>query len=152
MKLFSIRLGLILATLPLLVAGTPAHAGERPFKASGYGHVDGNGGMMIHLGATQHLGKASGFGSVDGNLENPQILEIPCYLYAANGDRLHLHSVVDYHTDYNTGIGIAIGTMTFTGGTGRFQDATGSADVMFVFDIYSVYFDFDLLIDGSIDY
>jgi hypothetical protein len=63
---------------------------------------------------------------------------------------LYLDSDVDYDLDYDTSIGIAIGTLTFAGGTGRFQAATGSADVMFVFDLNLQHFLF--LIDGSINY
>ena len=35
MKRFSIPLGVALAVLSLLAAGTPAHAGERPFRVHG---------------------------------------------------------------------------------------------------------------------
>ena len=60
-----------------------------------------------------------------------RLIYIPGDFRAANGDRLFATSAVDFDVD----TGIAIGTLTFTGGTGRFQDATGSADVMFVLDL-----------------
>ena len=143
------------AVLILVVAGTlaPAAAEEREFKASSVGVVYIDSGYMIAGLEATHLGKATFNGNVDPySLANSQILEIPAYLTAANGDRLYLDSVVDYVVDdgTDTAIGIAIGTLTFTGGTGRFQDATGSADVTFVFDLNLQKFVF--LIDGSIDY
>ena len=139
----------IAAVLLLIVAGTvaPAAAEERPFQATGVGFIAHDGYLLALTFEGTHLGKARFDGNVDPDLlQYPYILEIPAYLTAANGDRLYLDSVV--YNDVDTGI--AIGTLTFNGGTGRFQDATGSADVMFVFDLNLQHFLF--LIDGSIDY
>jgi len=140
------------AVLVLVVAGTlaPAAAEERSFYASGAGNVqvDDYSAVMYAGFEATHLGNASFYGSVY-SLYYSQPLEIHVELDAANGDRLYLDGVVDYNYD----TGIAIGTLTITGGTGasrRFQDATGSADVMFVFDLNVQKFTF--LIDGSIDY
>jgi len=148
MKRFSIPLGVALAVLSLLAAGTPAHAGERPFRAdlSGGLYYDGYSGSLGAIGfEATHLGKANFFGGV-GSLDNSQIIYISGDFSAANGDRLFATSAVDFDMD----TGIAIGTLTFTGGTGRFEDAAGSADVIFVLDpdLQSFYF----LIDGSVDY
>ena len=145
----------IAAVLLLVVAGTlaPAAAGERAFKASGAGVISQTYYMNASGFEATHLGKAYFSGFVDPDLlQYPGILEIPAYLTAANGDRLYLDSAVYNDVDPATGIatGIAIGTLTFKGGTGRFQAATGSADVMFVFDTNYQHFLF--LIDGSIDY
>jgi hypothetical protein len=144
----------IAAVLLLVVAGAlaPAAAGERPISASGAGYIDLNTGLLAAVGfEATHLGKAIFYGSLlQGSLDNSQPINIPGYFYAANGDRLFATSATDYDIDYDTGIGIAIGTLTFTGGTGRFQDATGNADVMFIFDLNLDQFLF--VIDGSIDY
>jgi hypothetical protein len=143
----------IAAVLLLVVAGAiaPAAAEERLFNASGAGFYDTHSGSMYSRFKATHLGKANFYGSVFPDyLDNSQIFGFPVDLTAANGDRLFLDSVVDYVLDYDTGIGIAIGTLTFTGGTGRFETATGNADVMFVFD--TIHQRFLFLIDGSIDY
>ena len=139
------------AVLLLVVAGAlaPAAAQERPFSASGAGTYHANYGSMYSTFEATHLGKANFYGYVYPLfLDNTQIFAFPAYLTAANGDRLYLESVVYFDVD----TGIAIGTATFAGGTGRFEGATGSADVMFDFgtDIYHQHFRF--LIDGSIDY
>ena len=148
MKRFSILLGLALATLTLLAAGTPTQADERPFRANWSGglYYDGySGGYLFANGQATHLGAASFSGGL-GSLDNSQIIYITGDFRAANGDRLFATSAVDFDVD----TGIAIGTLTFTGGTGRFEDAAGSADVIFVLDpdLQSFYF----LIDGSVDY
>jgi len=146
MKQSSILPGLALAALSLLAAATPTHAGERPIRASGAGTIN-SGTMYARLEAT-HLGKANFVGGVDPDLfDNSQILEIPVSLTAANGDRLFLDAVVFFDVDTE----IAVGTVTFSGGTGRFETATGSADVMFDFGDYP-HQHFLVLIDGSIDY
>ena len=147
MKRFSLQLVLALAALTLLAAVAPAAAEERPFKATGVGGIGRSGEMYARGFEGTHLGKAIFYGGVDlDEAQYPVILKIPAYLTAANGDRLYLDSVV--YNDVDTGI--AIGTLTFNGGTGRFRDATGSADVMFVFDPDFQHFLF--LIDGSIDF
>jgi hypothetical protein len=145
----------IAAVLFLVVAGAlaPAAAGDRPFKVSGAGTFSEYQGLNAHGFEATHLGQAHFHGDVDlDDLSDPGILRIPAYLIAANGDWLYLDCVADYVLDYDTGLGIAIGTATFDGGTGRFQDATGSADVMFDFDPIAHSYSFRFLIDGSINY
>ena len=148
MKRFSMPLVLALAALSVLAAGTPAHAGERAFKASGEGTVDDI-DRLQGLGQATHLGRSVLRLRLDAtDLFNGN--SIPGYgsLSSASGEVLYFHVMDPYYFDPATGVVIA--TLTFTGGSGRFQDATGSADVMFVFDVYLQHFVF--LIDGSIDY
>lgn len=143
----------IAAVLFLVVAGAlaPAAAGERPFNASGAGSL--NDGYMNATFEAMHLGKAHLSGYVDPifflrNSHSDRGFTVQ--LSAANGDVLYLDCHVDYVVDHDTGTGIAIGTATFDGGTGRFQDAAVSANVMVEFDQYNSSLNF--LIDGSIDY
>ena len=69
-------------------------------------------------------------------------------LTAANGDYLLFKFGDDlYHIDPN---GSVISPLTIIGGSGRFQNATGSANMMFIFDWDTG--EVCYLMDGSIDY
>jgi hypothetical protein len=141
-------------TAVLLVAGAtvlaPIAADERPFTTSGSGHVDGSdlfgpGSEAIHLGRT----------SLIVNVELVDFLRLGVFLSSggrlesANGDFLNFAFEEEfYYFDRTTGI-ISV-PMRFTGGSGRFQDATGNTQATFVFD--SNYDQFHFFISGSIDY
>jgi hypothetical protein len=138
----------IAGVLLVVLASTLAPAaGERPFKTSGRGY-----GYDGYLSAASfeatHLGKVRFDGYVDLNtlLDSGLSVEMSGYLTAANGDRVYLEIDVSYDAD----TGIAIGTATFVGGTGRFLDASGSADVIFDFSLSSSVYSFLFEIDGSI--
>lgn len=156
MKRFSILLVMALATLSLLAAGTPAHAGERPFKASGAGFVRSSG--LNGWGEATHIGRSalrvdaytdvltSGyFVPFGGSLES--LAHRP----GQGGDFLNFVFDEEFYY-FDPATGVVNATVTFTGGTGRFQHATGSADIVFDFDTVNYSPHFDYLIDGSIDY
>lgn len=144
----------IAAVILLVVAGTlaPAAAEDRPFSASGAGNVDVDYydfyGQMYALGVeVMHLGRSNLF--VDLEVQDVLVKPYSGGITSANGDFLRFQ--FDPGLDYFEPAGIVSATVTFTGGTGRFQDATGSADVMFVFDP-DLPRRFLFLIDGTIDY
>jgi hypothetical protein len=96
----------------------------RPFKGSASGAVSGSiPPNVLLVGAT---GNATHL----GNFTRQEVLVLGAdgsftgtiVFVAANGDELH----VDVSGGF-TGATTAAGTYTFTGGTGRFDDATGSA-------------------------
>jgi hypothetical protein len=147
MKRFSILR--IAAVLFLVVAGTlaPAAAKERPFHASGEGDVAG--ALYARCEAT-HLGRCSLYVDVTTYfLENGLFLSYGGRLTSASGDELYFVFDPEYYF-FDPANGVVSATVTFAGGTGRFHDATGSADVMFDFEPY--FYSFRFLIDGSIDY
>jgi hypothetical protein len=160
MKRFSILLSLALAALTLLAAGTPAHAGERPIQAEGRGFLDLDRELSPKLRGTgegDHLGRCGLLIFLDLDLGNDHLIPRHfCWLQAANNDLLY--AALDLEFDPVTGI--IAGTITFTGGTGRFADASGSALLLIVPDTY--WFDyggapirrtqFSWALEGTIDY
>jgi len=142
----------IAAVLLLFVACacSPTAAEERPFNASGNGVVSYGFGSLQGRGRATHLGRSSFGVEGDGNLlPYGFFLAYNGYLTSANGDQIYFaFDSVEYVFD--PAIGVVSATLTFTGGTGRFQDASGSAVVMFDFD--SSFASFLFKIDGSIDY
>ena len=140
------------AVLLLVVAGAlaPAAAQERPLNASGEGFVDSV-GSLFGRGEATHLGRSSlSVSSYDRDLlSSGYFFAFGGYLRSASGDFLDFAFDEVYYL-FDPATGIVSATVTFTGGTGRFQDVTGSADV--TFDLDSNLHNFGFLIDGSIDY
>lgn len=178
MKHFSILPGLVLAALTLVAADTPIHADKpahickpvnvkkpphtraHPFQAFGTGSIS-SGGMYAqdfkatHLGHTNSLLVSFSQASLENNCifapDNIGGILPPGVLTSANGDVLYFYFDADWYViDVETGV--VNTTVTFTGGTGRFQDATGSADVVLDFLDVFIFQSFSFLIDGSIDY
>ena len=152
MKRLSFSLGLSLAALTLLANATTAHAGERPIQARATGGLSFSGssprlvgkGLAIHLGKSVVVVTLDEYEFAEGNLV-PRTLAI----YGAHDA---LFASVDAALDPETGI--IAGTITFTGGSGRFAHATGSARLLIVLDDAAGLYDlkFDFAIDGTIDY
>lgn len=170
MKQFSILAGLILTTLTLVAADKPAHADKvaqaeksahakkppharaRPFIASGSGVVAGD--IYASDFEATHLGQSSLWIGVSPPVDFLLTLfPYSATITSASGDELDFEFDAQlYQLDYqeDEAIWVVNATVTFTGGTGRFEDATGSADmtIHFAADLYS----FDFLIDGTINY
>ncbi|HKG59308.1 MAG TPA: hypothetical protein VKB05_05970 [Pyrinomonadaceae bacterium] len=121
-------------TLTLLVGSLAVTATERPFSLNGTGIaipvIDGNGNVvgaeLTGSGNATHLGMFTNTGHVDftSDASNPNILHPSGggVFTAANGDKLNF-VIVNGALDLTTGIGT--GDFAFTGGTGRFANATG---------------------------
>jgi hypothetical protein len=130
----SLNIKILVITLSLLLGSLAVAATERPFSAVGRGVATfitdgaGNviGGEVTGSGNGTHLGLFTSSGRIfftpDPN--NPLLLDTSgeAVLTAADGDKLRI--VVENGTqDVTTGIGT--GNFRFTGGTGRFANATG---------------------------
>jgi hypothetical protein len=130
-SLFRIALALAAVAHFGLAGRLPAAAGEPvPFR----GHADevvtgaepiGPGLVLLTVvasGEATHLGRFTGIETVVLDLADGTFAGTRVFV-AANGDRLYA-DVAGGFTSPTT----AEGTFTFTGGTGRFRDATGGAD------------------------
>ena len=154
MTRFNLRFGVTLVCA-LLGLAAPARAGERPFYAEGEAIRVSSGHTERYFGDTEvmHFGlarlvfeaRSSALYPPEEGVD-PRVVVTSAFLLAANGDQLFLD--VDVELDPDTGI--AVGTLTFAGGTGRFADAAGTADVLLLFG--DRYRSFDFLIAGTIDY
>ena len=130
----SLSIKFLVLTLTLLVASLAVTATERPFSLNGTGIaipvVDGNGNAVgaepTGSGNATHLGTFTNTGHVDftPDASNPTILHPSGggVFTAANGDKLNF-VIINGALDLTTGIGT--GDFAFTGGTGRFVNATG---------------------------
>ena len=153
---FSLPLGLALAALSLLAAGTPAHAGERPIQVEGRCFLDASDDFDPELSGTgegDHLGRCGLLIRLDAyELFQDNLVPLNVRLRAANGSLLY--AAVDLEFDPATGI--IAGTITFTGGTGRFADAAGSASLLIVPETWDGIprqgMPFYWALEGNIDY
>jgi len=130
----SLLMKFLVLTLTLLVGSLAVTATERPFSLNGTGIavpiLDGNGNVVgaepTGSGNATHLGMFTNTGQVSftPDASNPTILH-PAgggVFTAANGDKLNF-VIISGALNLTTGIGT--GDFAFTGGTGRFANATG---------------------------
>ena len=141
---------LLMTSLAILGhAGTASAGGLRPFKGHAYEVINGfeetNGGHLVTtVGAGQatHLGRFTR--EVSGFLHTDGFFEGTVTFFAANGDTL----VADIEGAFTSPTTLQ-GTYTFTGGTGRFKDASGVADFE---GVTADGVRFDLTFEGTIQY
>jgi hypothetical protein len=155
----SLSIKFLVLTLTLLAGSLAVTATERPFSCNGTGIaipvVDGNGNVVganpIGSGNATHLGRFTNTGHVDftPDASNPTILHPSGggVFTAANGDRLNF-VIVSGALDLTTGIGT--GDFDFTGGTGRFVNATGRTYGVIQQNVVTGAYELTLV--GNIDY
>ena len=153
-KRSSIRISLMLAVLSLLVVASGAGAGERPFKGGGGGMLSLSPAQFQARGKVVHLGRCSLTVNLDqSSLDSGEIHPYLCSFTAASGDVL-VANVVSWSFDYETGVLAA--TISFRPmQDGRFDDATGNAKLLIVFDDWTDIFgnlSFTFAVQGTIDY
>jgi hypothetical protein len=129
----------------------PALAVDRPFQLTGIAQVMGDpfavgGAPLTAAGKATHLGRWTGPGRVTFAVVNGVLTAKGTETFrAANGDLLFsTFSVVQDPATMEF-----IGTYTFVGGTGRFADAEGEADLVAIPQGGG---QFDFTLDGTIDY
>src|SRR5215510_12418747 len=158
MKRF-INIKTLALALILLVGNMPVGAQERPFSCSGKGIatiLPGTGVPVANVTGTgngTHLGLFTSAGQVTFNPDanNPTLVHPSgqATFTAADGDKLEtVFNAAETSMDLTTGIGGGI--FHFTGGTGKFANATGSISVVVVQNFITGAY--ELTAVGKIDY
>ena len=149
----------LVVTLTLLIASLAVTATERPFSLNGKGIaipiLDGNGNVVgaepTGSGNATHLGMFTNTGKVSfaPDASNPAIVHPSGggVFTAADGDKLNF-IIVSGALDLTTGIGT--GDFEFTGGTGRFANATGHTSGVIQQNVLTGAYELTLV--GNIDY
>jgi len=155
----SLTVKFLALTLTVLVASLAVAATVRPFSANGKGVgipiLDSNGNLIgvepTGSGNATHLGLFTNTGRVKftPDASNPNILHPTGegVFTAANGDKLNF-IITGGALDLTTGIGS--GDFEFTGGTGRFANATGHTDAVVEQNFVTGAYEITLV--GNIDY
>ena len=155
----SLSMKILVLTLTLLVGSFAVAATERPFSLNGTGIaipiIDGNGNVVgaepTGSGNATHLGMFTNAGHVDftPDASNPTILHPTGggVFTAANGDKLNF-VIISGALDLTTGIGT--GDFEFSGGTGRFANATGRTSGVIQQNVVTGAYQLTLV--GNIDY
>ena len=155
----SLSMKFLVLTFSLLIGSLAVTASERPFSLHGTGIaipiLDGNGNVVgaapTGSGNATHLGLFTNTGHVDftPDATNPTILHPSGggVFTAANGDKLNF-VIVRGALDLTTGIGT--GDFEFTGGTGRFANATGLTSGVIQQNVVTGAYELTLV--GNIDY
>ena len=155
----SLSIKILVLTLTVLIGSLAVAATERAFSANGRGVAtfvtDGAGNIIgadvtgsgtgTHLGAFTNAGRI--FFAPDPNNAARLLVTGAASFTAADGDKLNI-VVEDGEQDVATFVGR--GKFRFTGGTGRFANATGL--VSYVVEQNLVTGGYEITIVGSIDY
>ena len=120
---------LLVFTFATLCFATPTSAQSKPHLASGFGQFAANGSDFTGGGQATHLGNYTEVGSVQfapSGTEGVLAISGWAHYTASNGDELF--ALISGTVDLATGVILA--TATYVGGTGRFEDASGSSDLV----------------------
>jgi hypothetical protein len=131
MNRFILRTAPVLVALSILGFALPAAGEPLPFRGQAYEVVTdvtplGPGLIQLTVATTgeaTHLGEFTSAATVVLDLTSGAFTETRVFI-AANGDRLYAVGEGAF-----TSATTAEGTFTFTGGTGRFRNASGEADL-----------------------
>lgn len=149
----------MMLVLTLLLGMVPVSAAQRPMAGRGTGTASfitdeaGNviGANVATTGNATHLGLFTGTGRVlfAPDPEDPNIIHPSgeATFIAANGDHLSI-AFENGSQDLTTGIGVA--DIQFVGGTGRFQGATGTGQLVVVQNFATGAFEFTFV--GRVNY
>ena len=155
----SLSMKFLVLMFTLLVGSLAVTATERPFSLNGRGIatpiLDGNGNLVgaepTGSGNATHLGMFTNTGKVmfTPDASNPNIVHPDGggVFTAANGDKLNF-IIISGALDLTTGIGT--GDFEFTGGTGRFVNATGRTSGVIQQNVITGAYELTLV--GNIDY
>ena len=122
----------VLGDLPIakysFAAITPSSIQSRPLEGNGAGAFTDAAGGFFASGTMSHLGQFTHYGTlILTPTDDPAVFTVTgrTTFEAANGDLLY----ADLAGTLNVLTGVATGTDTWVGGTGRFAEATGSAEL-----------------------
>lgn len=119
-------LAVLLVAATALLLAAPARAGDRPYSSRGTAQFTGP-TTFVGSGTATHLGRYREAGTVEFTpIDAGDVVGVVAHstYTAANGDELR--AVIT--GTLNTLSGAIVGTVTFTGGTGRFASASGGGD------------------------
>lgn len=123
---------------------------ERDYRSHSTAVLDLATGDFVAAGNGTHLGQytESGHVSIVGGAFPVFFVAGSATLTDKSGDELwvDITGVLDFST------GTITGTITFEGGEGRFEDATGSASVVAPFETDGVTATIAVVVEGTIDY
>ncbi|MFN0132162.1 MAG: hypothetical protein ACKVW3_06480 [Phycisphaerales bacterium] len=117
--------GTVVVAASILGLSDPACAAARPHKSSGTAQFVSP-TEFVGAGRATHLGNYSEAGTVAFTpTGNPAVLNVVGTITYTASDGSELHAAVA--GELNGATGAVSATVTYTGGTGRFADATGSS-------------------------
>ncbi len=137
--------------LLLLVLGVQINAmgAERAFKAQVTGTLEPDLYAPMGVGRATHCGHVFLDAQITFEGLKNYVVTGQLYFYAGNFD--YVEAQLD-RGQIDPETGIAVVTVHFIGGSGRFQGATGSATATFTFTNDDGIVFYDLAVDGLIDY
>jgi hypothetical protein len=117
--------GVLLVAVAILALPDRASAEERPHKLRGTAHFVSP-TDFVGSGEATHLGRYAEAGSAQFSpTADPTVLRIDAWVVLTASDGDQLYETITGELDLLTGAITA--TVTYVGGTGRFEDADGSA-------------------------
>jgi hypothetical protein len=130
-----------------IIFAARASGEERAYQSRSTAVLNLATGDFVAAGNGTHLGSYTELGNIKITGDDPNALDVEgsATLTAANGEEL----CVAIMGEMNFFTGTIIGTLTFEGGTGRFEDATGSASVVAQLQPNGTIV---VVVEGTIDY